>query len=167
MYRPGLAWPLVLLSILYAGLSQASPNFKNLKTDAFQTLEDYQRDSKWLVVMIWASDCEICKREAGSYQRFHTRSEQIATRVIGLTLDGSEREADARKFVARYGLEFDNLLAEPETVMAYYQLLTGSRWVGTPSFLVFGPEGELMAKQAGAVEPEIIENFIAANSTGS
>jgi len=49
-------------------------------------------------------------------------------------------------------------------VMGYFQLLTGSRWVGTPTFLVFGPDGELMAKQAGAVPTDLIEQFIAANT---
>ena len=165
MYKPALALMSALLLALSGGLSAASPQFKNLYSGEFVTLDDYQRDGNWLVVMIWASDCEICKREAGSYQRFHSRSSPEDTRVIGLSLDGAEGETAARAFVARHQLEFDNLLAEADTVMSYYQLLTGSRWVGTPSFLVFAPGGELLAKQAGAVEPEIIENFIASNAT--
>ena len=161
VFQRWLALPLALLLSLASGPSPASPIFKNLRTG-----EEFQRDGKWLVVMIWASDCEICKREAGSYQRFHARRSPLDARVVGLTLDGEVRETDAREFVARHGLEFDNLLAEPETVIGYYQLLTASRWIGTPSFLVFGPDGELMAKQAGALEPAIIEDFIAANSPG-
>ena len=81
--------------------------------------------------------------------------------MLGITLDGDERKPQALEFVARHGLGFDNLIGEAETVMAYYQIVTGSRWVGTPSFLIFGPDGELKAKQAGAVEVEIVENFIA------
>ena len=68
------------------------------------------------------------------------------------------------ELVRRHDLEFDNLLAEPETLMLYYRVLTGNRWIGTPTFLVFDPRGELLARQVGAVEVEIVENFIAANS---
>ncbi len=68
------------------------------------------------------------------------------------------------EFVGRHELRFDNLIGEPEVVAGYYQLASGSRWIGTPSFLIFAPDGELMAKQAGAVEVDIVENFIAANT---
>ena len=103
MYKPALALMSALLLALSGGLSAASPQFKNLYSGEFVTLDDYQRDGNWLVVMIWASDCEICKREAGSYQRFHSRSSPEDTRVIGLSLDGAEGETAARAFVARHG----------------------------------------------------------------
>lgn len=142
---------------------QASPLFENLRSGEFQTLAAHRAPGEWLVVMIWAHDCEVCEREVGDYQRFHQRGGGGNARVLGVTLDGGEFETQAREFVRRHGLTFDNLIAEPRTVVDYYQVITGSRWVGTPSFLVFGADGELKAKQVGAVEVEIVENFIAAN----
>ncbi|MDH3221797.1 MAG: TlpA family protein disulfide reductase [Gammaproteobacteria bacterium] len=138
--------------------------FDNLDTGVPETLENYRGDGKWLVVMIWASDCEICKREAGSYQQFHEDHKAVDAKVVGITLDGLAKREDAGAFVAQHGLGFANLIGEPEAVTAYYQIVTGSPWIGTPSFLVFGPDGELMAKQEGAVPTDLIEDFIAANS---
>ena len=155
---------LAFLLALFSNAGSTSPIFDNLDTGAFETLEEYQGDGKWLVVMIWASDCEICKREAGSYQQFHERHKANDARIVGITLDGSTRRDEARAFVAQHGLGFANLIGEPEVVMAYYQIVTGSPWIGTPSFLVFGPGGELMAKQEGAVPVGLIEDFIAANT---
>jgi len=41
-----------------------------------------------------------------------------------------------------------------------YQYRTGGNWIGTPSFMVFNPKGELVGAQAGAVPVSIIESFI-------
>ena len=142
----------------------ASPLFKKLQTDTFTTLNDYRGHGRWLVVMIWASDCEICRLEAPSYQQFHQRHAGKDAVVVGITLDGAEREQHADGFVAQHGLQFDNLLGEPEAVVGYYEVITGTRWVGTPSFLIFAPDGELRARQAGAVEVEIVEQFIASSA---
>ena len=155
---------LLLLGFVVATVKASSPLFQNLNTNAFETIDDYRQPDKWIIVMIWAHDCQICEREVGEYQRFHQIHADDDAIVLGITLDGEERKQNALDFVARHELEFENLIGEPEVVAGYYQLTTGSRWVGTPSFLIFAPDGELMAKQAGAVEVEIVENFIAANT---
>ena len=162
--RPGLAG--ILLGLAFAGqplaLSANSPLLQNLETGSHETIDDYQQDGRWLIVMIWAHDCEVCEREVGDYQRFHRRHSEGDARVLGITLDGEQYKQAALEFVGKHELEFVNLIGEPETVAGYYQVVTGSRWIGTPSFLIFGPDGELKAKQAGAVEVEIVENFISA-----
>jgi len=154
----------VLLSAATVAVEAASPLFQNLKSDAYETIDDFRQPGKWMVVMIWAHDCEICEREVGEYQQFHQRRGGDDAMVLGITLDGDARKQQALDFMNRHELEFVNLIGEPEVVAGYYQLTTGSRWVGTPSFLIFGPDGKLMAKQVGAVEVEIVENFIATNT---
>jgi len=155
-----------ILSILLVLVSakpalSSSPLFQNLKSGAFETIENHSQQGKWLIVMIWAHDCEICEREVDDYQRFHRKHADNNARVLGVTLDGAERQQAAVDFVARHQLDFENLIAEPEVVVAYYQITTGSRWIGTPSFLIFGPDGDLMAKQVGAVSTDLVEQFIA------
>lgn len=155
---------LLLLGFAVTSAWASSPLFQNLVSDSFDTIDDYRQTGKWVVVMIWAHDCEICEREVGDYQRFHQRHADNDAIVLGITLDGEERKQAALDFVARHQLEFENLIGEPEVVAGYYQLVTGSRWVGTPSFLIFAPDGKLMARQAGAVEVEIVENFVTTNT---
>ena len=166
---PGRSAPAHLLAVLLLLVSLAtqagSPLFQNLGSDAFETVDDHGGQGKWLVVMVWASDCEICKTEVAAYQRFHERHWQTTASVLGLTLDGSAGMQQALDFVRQHRLTFDNLIGEPEAVMSYFQILTGTGWIGTPSFLVFGPQGELMAKQVGALTPDVIEQFIADNSS--
>jgi peroxiredoxin len=154
----------VLLVILSLPTVAGSPLFQNLGSDAFETIDAHGGQGKWLVVMVWASDCEICKTEVGAYKQFHQRHRETTARVLGLTLDGATGKKQALDFVNQHNLNFSNLIGEPETVMSYFQILTGSPWIGTPSFLVFAPNGALMAKQVGALSPALIEQFIADNN---
>jgi peroxiredoxin len=155
----------ILLSFASLTAQAGSPLFQNLGSDVFESVDTHGGQGKWLVVMIWASDCEICKAEVGDYQRFHERHRHNAANVVGLTLDGSAGKQDALDFVNQHHLTFNNLIGEPEAVMSYFQILTGSPWIGTPSFLVFGLDGELMAKQVGALSPDVIEQFIVDNTS--
>ena len=61
-------------------------------------------------------------------------------------------------------MTFPNLVGEPQELAELYQSLTSNEWVGTPSFLVYNPKGELLAAQAGAVPTELIEKFIKESS---
>lgn len=164
MIKPLKSLRLLVLPILFAVAAAAdarSPLFQDLQSGEFKTIDDYREPGRWLVVMIWAHDCQVCEEEVDDYDLFHQRHSNKDATVLGITLDGEQRKTQALEFVRRHRLGFDSLIGEPETVATYYQVVTGSRWVGTPSFLIFGPGGELRAKQAGAVEVEIVEEFIA------
>ena len=128
-----------------------------------RTVDAYAGDGKWLIVMIWAHDCHVCNVEAESYAQFHETHKDGKATVLGLSLDGAEKQADAEAFVARHDLPFPNLFGEQVTTMLYYAMQTGSQFRGTPSVLLFGPDGELRAAQAGAVPTSSIEAYIAKN----
>lgn len=119
---------------------------------------------KWTVVMIWASDCSVCNREAHQYVDFHTFHSEKDASVVGISIDGEEKLKEAKGFIKKHHIEFPNLIAEFETVARLYYELTGDNFGGTPTILLYSPEGELKAAQAGAVPAEIIEEFISKQS---
>jgi peroxiredoxin len=129
-----------------------------------QVLKNYIGKGKWLVVMIWASDCHICNREAHEYVDFHLVHADTDATVLGISLDGESRKTEAEKFIKRHSVDFPNLIAEPEYVTSMYKELTGQGFSGTPTFLIFSPDGELKATQAGAVPTQLIEDFMKKNS---
>jgi len=125
-----------------------------------KTIEDFTGKGKWVLVMFWASDCHICNKEAHQYVDFHfTHSDKDAI-VLGISTDGKARHQDAVNFIKKHSIDFPNLIGEPEDVTALYSKYSQSRWVGTPSFLLFDPKGDITAAQVGAVPPEVIEAFI-------
>lgn len=162
-----LYFVLALLAGLFMQVQLANAagltDFKNTP----KTIEDFSGKGKWLLVMFWASDCHICNKEAHSYVDFHfTHSDKDAT-VLGISADGKAKFKDAEKFIKKHSVDFPNLIGEPEDVAALYGKYANSRWVGTPSFLLFNPKGKVMAAQVGAVPPEVIEDFMEKNMQAS
>lgn len=127
------------------------------------TIESFAGDGRWLVVMIWAHDCHVCNMEVESYAQFHAAHKNTDASVLGVSLDGQDGKAEAEAFIARHDLPFPNLIGEPATTMLYYAMLTQSQFLGTPTILLYGPDGRLRAAQAGAVPVESIEAYMAKN----
>ena len=127
---------------------------------SLHTLNEYTGKGKWTVVMIWASDCHACNAEAKQYVKFHNEHKDKDATILGISLDGEMKKSEANAFIERHGVTFPNLIEEPEKIENLYASISGQRWVGTPSFLVYSPKGELLAAQIGAVPTSIIESFI-------
>lgn len=126
-------------------------------------IQDYLTGDKWLVVMIWESRCPICNREAYQYVDFYEFHKDTDATVLGISIDGAAKKADAEDFIKRHSVTFPNLLAEVMDVMTLYTDLTDEFFRGTPTILVFSPEGKLMAREVGAVPTQEIEDFIEKN----
>ena len=134
---------------------------------AFHGLHEYTGQGKWTVVMLWASDCHVCNEEAAAYSAFHEQHKAQDATVLGISLDGDVGLAEAKKFVQRHAVTFPNLIDEPLDVANFFIQATGRPWIGTPTFMVYDPQGKLRGAQVGAVPTEIIEGFIARESAAN
>jgi peroxiredoxin len=134
------------------------------------SIDKFTGKGKWLVVMFWASDCHVCNREAHQYVDFHFAHSDTDASVLGISLDGLANKVNAQEFIDKHKVNFPNLIGEPEQVAQLFSQLTGVAWRGTPTFLIYSPQGELLVQQIGAVPTDLIENFMAshqANSNGN
>jgi len=130
------------------------------------SIDDYTGHGKWLVVMIWASDCSVCNADAHHYVDFYNAHHDKDISVLGVSMDGWAGRAAAKDFIRRHHVTFPNLVGEPTAVAQLFQNLTGQSWVGTPSFLIYDPSGTLRVQQAGAVPVDLIEQYIKTHSAG-
>jgi peroxiredoxin len=155
-----IKWLIASIMMLFVGQVVAMNLLKGFD-GAYHSLDEYTGQGKWAIVMIWASDCQACNQEAKNYVKFNKEHKDKDAFILGISTDGLEKKAEAVKFIKRHGVDFENLIDEPGNVATLYYGLTGQQFVGTPTFLVFSPAGELRAAQVGAVPTEIIESFIA------
>lgn len=125
-------------------------------------ISKYVGKGKWTVVMLWAHNCPTCNQEVQSMSFFHDDHKDKDATVLGVSVDGSARLAKARGFVDNHGLDFPNLIIEPE--QAQIQKFGGGPFVGTPTFYVYSPEGKLEAKHVGPINTDDLEKFIASHS---
>lgn len=172
MHAPGnTIWrqPVLMLLVgLLLGLTApaiASPGtFKDFDGQA-GSIGEYTGDGRWLMLMIWAHDCHVCNVEVEGYAHFHVERYQDDAHVLGLSIDGAANKAAAIDFIERHDVPFPSLIGELTDVAAYFQALTGRPFRGTPSILLYDPDGELRAAQAGAVPISAIEAYIAQNTS--
>lgn len=154
---------LLALVIALLPMTSAAASLAKLQPGP-DALAGHTGDGKWLVVMLWASDCVACNREAHQYADFHEFHHEDDARVLGISLDG-DNQAAAQAFIDKHEIPFPNLITDFPSGGRWFTSLTGKPFLGTPGFLIFDPAGELRAQQIGAVPAELIEQFIAANST--
>ncbi len=151
----------VLLLVSLSGLAVPGYSLGLVDLDGRpRHLDEFTGQGKWTVVMFWASDCPVCNAEAHEYVLFHDQHHETQAGVLGISLDGEVGRARALQFVERHMVDFPNLIGEPAAVAGLYRQLTGEPWLGTPSFLVFAPDGHLRARQVGAVSAERVEALI-------
>ncbi|MDZ7662144.1 TlpA disulfide reductase family protein [Thiohalophilus sp.] len=155
----GLCRLLVLCLAFIPTLSAAETVLKDMSGEP-RKVEEFTGNGKWTVVMIWASDCHVCNREIHNYVDFHFVHSDRDARMLGISIDGWAGRKDAADFIARHKVEFPNLIGNAEAVADWFMRQSGARWVGTPTFLLYNPAGELKAQQVGAVPVEVIEDFI-------
>jgi peroxiredoxin len=148
-----------------AALAEAPPGkFEDLAGKP-AAVADYFSPDRWLVLMIWAADCHVCNMEVESYAMLHEAQKDKRLRLLGLSIDGAANVADARDFVKRHDVPFPNLIGDAMTVGQYYTEVSGRGFMGTPSFVIFRPDGTPAASQAGAVPGDVIVEYIESQST--
>lgn len=156
-----LILPVALAWLLLWGVAVAGP-LRHLDGTPGD-LSQYTGSGSWLVVMIWESNCRICNAEVYQYVDFQDMHVGRDASVLGISID-TDVEA-ARAFIDRHSVSFPNLIGAPADVARLYTQLSGDRFVGTPTFLLFDPQGVLRARQAGAVPSAVIERFIAGDES--
>ena len=150
-----------LLLVLFAPVlaHAASPDIpvKDMQGQE-RNMGDYIGRGEWTVVAIWAHNCHVCNQEIHQMSFFHDEHKGKGVKVLGVSVDGWAKQKQVRGFVNEHELEFPNMIIEPrqETMLRF----GGGRFVGTPTFFIYTPEGELVARNIGAVDGETITQFI-------
>lgn len=124
-----------------------------------RSVSEFIGKGKWTVVMLWAHNCPICNQEVDQMSFFHDDHKDKDATVLGVSVDGSAQVDKARRFVENHAIEFPNLIVEPR--QQQIGKFGGGQFIGTPTFYVFSPDGELAAKQVGPVTQEDLEAFMA------
>lgn len=150
------------MMLLVPSMLWAAPDIelKDLAGKA-SNVNQYIGHGKWTVVVAWAHDCHVCNQEIHHMVFLHDEHKKKDATVLGISVDGYAKRRQAAAFIERHGLDFPNLITEPE--QAIMRRFGAGSFVGTPTYYVYDPKGKLVAKNVGAVTQEDIEAFIAPN----
>lgn len=117
---------------------------------------------KWTILEIWASDCSACRTHMPEMVEFDGKLKNA--RILGVTLDGQAGMGDAKDFLAEFDIKFPTIVTNSVEMNIWMQQSLGESLRGTPTFILFDPEGMLVAAQPGIVAVSSLEEFITSNS---
>jgi thiol-disulfide isomerase/thioredoxin len=95
------------------------------------------------VVNVWASWCLPCRSEAPLLNEAFA---EYGDRIEFIGVDVQDSQADAKAFLAEFGLEFDHFFDRNREIPAAYS------GIGTPITFFFGPGGELLNTHNGVID---------------
>ena len=141
--------------ILFLSLPFNTFAMTNLKGQP-DSIKAYTGKGKWLIVQAWASHCAICNKAMPGLVNA-SRSFKNA-RLIGVSLDGDKSSAE--EFINKHRINFPTLLSNNTEFNRYLLEIADEGLRGTPTFLIFDPQGNLKAMQPGDIPVTTIQNFL-------
>ena len=119
---------------------------------------------QWNLVVIWSVTCTICAAETPGLSDFHDNPGTPSVRVLGLSIDGANAETAVAAWMREHKMRFPTLLADIRDVATYLVGVAGEDLLGTPTFLLFNPTGELVGMNHGPLRIDKLRAFIARKS---
>ena len=145
----------LLLTLLVPAWAAADVTIRDFDGKPRQASE-FLGKGKWTVVAVWSADCPICKREIFHMTFLYDEHKGKDIDVLGLSIDGPENRKYAQRFVDDQGLNFPNLIGTPDDA----SLLSGTMFIGTPTYYFFAPDGKFVAQRVGPTTQEEAESIV-------
>ncbi len=133
---------------------------QSVETGENVNLEDLTGNGKWTLVKFWASNCHICQLQTPDISAFHDKHKDGMAEVIGVSLDGPSGMDAVNRYITETNPSFPSYVADSLIISSYYFSVTEENFRGTPTYLLFNPEGELLGSNPGMLSVEAIESFI-------
>ncbi|MGB0846027.1 MAG: TlpA family protein disulfide reductase [Thiolinea sp.] len=121
-------------------------------------IEKITGQGKWTIFKVWASDCHVCQQTIHYLTEF--KKAYPAADVYGISVDGQPDKAKAQAFIKRFNLKFPNLLTDVVEIDDFLYRQAGETLMGTPTMIVYNPQGKLLAVQPGPVTAKDLISFI-------
>ena len=149
---------LIALVLTATGGAASAMEMQSVGTGEDVNLENLTGNGKWTLVMIWATNCHICRVQKPEISAFHDKSKDVE--VIGIALDGPDRMDAVKQYIVDTKPSFPNYVTDSAVLASYYFGMTEENIRGTPTYLLFNPEGELLGNNPGKLSVDAIESFI-------
>lgn len=115
---------------------------------------------KWVLVNYWATWCPPCIAEMPELEDFHQHHKDRDAVVLGVNLESIDPEL-LRSFVDDLPISYPILMGEPATSTELGKI------PGLPTSYLVSPSGEVVARQVGMVNREMLEKYLNKNHKGS
>lgn len=134
-----------------AALNARAPDFRLAGLGGgLASLSDFS--GQVVLLNFWATWCRDCRQEMPALETLYRRLKDRGFSVVAVSLDQDGRKSVA-PFVSKLQLTYPVLLVDKKTPSAYGVY-------GLPTSYLIDPDGTIVRRYVGPVEPEALENDI-------
>ncbi len=139
-----------------AGVGQPAPTWRA------RTLEGQEIGSKTLagkvvIVDFWATWCPPCRKEIPGFIALQKQYAERGLVIVGASVDRGGSEV-VKKFASEQGVNYPMIMAAPEMVGAFGEVIGQIR--GIPTTVVIGRGGKIVFTHVGYASKETFEKVI-------
>jgi len=102
---------------------------------------------EWLLIQAWTLDCAVCERQKPELSALNETYDKL--KIVNLSLDGNDNIAAIRERVSEKQHSMKNYIMEPEKFQATMNKCFGKDYVGTPTYILYSPEAEVVVVRTG------------------
>ena len=169
LYSPRKIKAVAATVLLLAGIASkpalSADMFNTWEIDTQRPAGDLLEPGRWNLVAIWALDCVICEKQKPTLSKFHTNHSIL--NVVGVSIDGKSNLQEVRQRIKEKPVSFENYLVEFPSFNLEYQARYKSRFVGTPTYILYGPKGEIQGIQAGPIDFVKLDALLKSNTNAA
>ena len=111
---------------------------------------------KTVILNFWATWCPPCRAEIPTLNAFYAEARGTQTVLIGLASGVSQTRDAVRPFMTAQGIRYPVILDTTRAITARYGVQT------LPTSIVISPEGTIVERRTGAVDPYWLRSQLAA-----
>ena len=126
------------------------------------TLAEHITPGHYTVVMMWTTYCNVCRKQYPIVSAFHDAHTGKTAEVLGLSLDGPEELAAVQAYVAKKPFSYPTVVADSAAMGKMFEAASGESFTGTPTYLVFNPQRQLVAFKSGDLAPGTLDGYVKA-----
>lgn len=125
-----------------------------------ESVQSVQINNMWTLVMLWSLDCVACEEQKPMIDSFHRDHRNSNAQVVVVATDGDSYKQQVTKFLSKSNYSFDNYLAKTNVFASQYSQETRDVFKGTPTYLLYGPDGALAGVHAGILQRAQLEKIV-------
>lgn len=110
--------------------------------------------------MIWSTDCVACEEQKPMIQAFHEDYSDKTANVIGIANDGMSLRRKIKKLIKKNKPTYPNYVASPNTFFSEFEIATGKKFRATPTYIMFGREGQVLGVAVGQITREKLDHIV-------
>ena len=123
-------------------------------------ISDYTGKGTWTLVNFWGVHCPPCREEMPELVLLNDKYSKTLVSVVGIAIGfpsfGYPDKNEVDEFLQQFMVDFPVLLGDADVATK----IGADALEGLPTTLMYTPEGKLVAEQTGAINQQIILDFI-------